>query len=697
MYALCLINCFLLLYIGGIFIQTKNSKLTAATDNHRIRILHVDDDSSMLEISKQILVEMGGFDIDHAYCVDEALNKLSSGLYDVVVSDYEMSKKDGLDFLKELRAQKNSIPFIVFTGKGREEVAIKALNLGAEGYYNKHGSPKTVYGELAHGIRQSVAARRNELSRKEQFRILSDFSSKINLAETLEEICVLVCSKIKESIGKGYVAVTLIDEAEQCESIIASDGFNDKGMVNSAIQLLGGDPREWVYAVKDMLPEELVQFRSGKLELITGGLYALMARRQPKTVCRIIERLIGVSFVYAVGFIHKKRYLGGAEIMLNSQTEIQKNKNLIEALMGQASPVISRFYIEQKLLESERRHRVMSDLMTEVKFSYIKPEGDNFAIDWITGAAEKVLGCSVEEIKKQGSWKFVVAPKDFPIFDKRVVGLNPGQSSTCELKIILADGTTRWIRVFSYVEKDKANPKIHRLFGAIEDISVRKKVEQELNKKQLEIGIMNEKLHVVGALTRHDVANKLTVIRSIVYLLEKQIGDNPKQAKYLQDIDSAIDSSDKIFEFSRLYEKIGTEQQKLNVEECFNQAKHLFSNLDTIKIVNDCQGLNVTADSLLGQLFYNLVDNSLKHGEKVTKIRLHCKKDEKGVKILYEDNGVGIPDANKPRIFELGFTTGKGSGLGLFLVKKLVEVYGWTITETGKPGKGIKFEITIPA
>ena len=87
---------------------------------------------------------------------------------------------------------------------------------------------------------------------------------------------------------------------------------------------------------------------------------------------------------------------------------------------------------------------------------------------------------------------------------------------------------------------------------------------------------MNEKLHVVGALNRHDVANQLAVIKNIVYLLEKQIGDNPKHAKYLQDIDSEIDSSDKIFEFSRTYEKIGAEQQNMNVEECFNQAKQLF-------------------------------------------------------------------------------------------------------------------------
>ena len=74
------------------------------------------------------------FEIVYAYCVDEAFKKLSSGHYDVVVSDYELPQKDGLQFLKELRESKNEIPFILFTGKGRGEVAIKALNLGADGY-----------------------------------------------------------------------------------------------------------------------------------------------------------------------------------------------------------------------------------------------------------------------------------------------------------------------------------------------------------------------------------------------------------------------------------------------------------------------------------------------------------------------------------------------------------------------------------
>jgi PAS domain S-box-containing protein len=130
--------------------------------NNIIHVLHVDDDSSNLEISKTILLEMGNFTVDFASCVDEALGKLAMKDYDVVVSDYEMPQKTGLDFLLELKRQKNDVPFILFTGKGREEVAIKALNLGASGYFNKQGSPETVYGELSHGIRQIVERKKAE-------------------------------------------------------------------------------------------------------------------------------------------------------------------------------------------------------------------------------------------------------------------------------------------------------------------------------------------------------------------------------------------------------------------------------------------------------------------------------------------------------------------------------------------------------
>jgi DNA-binding NarL/FixJ family response regulator len=133
-----------------------------------IRVLHVDDDPSLLEVSKQILCFDNNFDIENVLCVEEAFQKLSSGQYDVIVSDYEMPQKNGLQFLQELKEKKCSVPFILFTGKGREEIAIKALNMGAAGYYNKQGEIETVYGELAHGIKVAYGLKKVEEQTKEQ-------------------------------------------------------------------------------------------------------------------------------------------------------------------------------------------------------------------------------------------------------------------------------------------------------------------------------------------------------------------------------------------------------------------------------------------------------------------------------------------------------------------------------------------------
>ncbi len=143
-------------------INVNLTHLGSSSLTDRIHILHVDDDTSILEISKQILIDIGNFEIDHAVCVQEALRKLEACYYDVIVSDYEMPQKNGLEFLKELRESKNEIPFILFTGKGREEVAIKALNLGADAYINKQGCPETVYGELSDALYKTLDRRRSK-------------------------------------------------------------------------------------------------------------------------------------------------------------------------------------------------------------------------------------------------------------------------------------------------------------------------------------------------------------------------------------------------------------------------------------------------------------------------------------------------------------------------------------------------------
>lgn len=240
-------------------------------------------------------------------------------------------------------------------------------------------------------------------------------------------------------------------------------------------------------------------------------------------------------------------------------------------------------------------------------------------------------------------------------------------------------GADKFVRKYFLISHSPIRDAKGETLGVVvisNDISQHKIIEEELKTNQLKTLIINEKLHVVGGLTRHDVGNKLMTIKANVYLLNKRIGDDPEFAKYLERINSALDGADEIIEFSRTYEKIGLEQRlNINVENCFNEAAALFPELSVIRIVNECQGLTVLADSLLRQLFYNLIDNSLKHGEKVTQIRLNYKKDVDGVELFYEDDGFGIPEENKSKIFSGGFTTSNSSGLGLRLIKKMLEVY----------------------
>ncbi|MGD0644215.1 MAG: response regulator [Candidatus Bathyarchaeia archaeon] len=121
-----------------------------------LKVLHVDDDDCFLEVSKQILEMEGKIKVETATSVYEAFENLKQFHYDVVVSDYEMPGKNGLQFLEELKKTAKSLPFILFTGKGREEVAVKALNFGAFRYLNKNGDPEAVYAELASSIQQAA-------------------------------------------------------------------------------------------------------------------------------------------------------------------------------------------------------------------------------------------------------------------------------------------------------------------------------------------------------------------------------------------------------------------------------------------------------------------------------------------------------------------------------------------------------------
>jgi PAS domain S-box-containing protein len=125
-----------------------------------LRILSIDDEPDLLDLCKYYLEETGEFAVDTATSGARALEMLKKTPYDLVLSDYQMPGMDGITLLKTLRDQSNTIPFILFTGRGREEIVIEALNNGADYYIQKGGEPDAQFTQLIHTIRQIIGKRR---------------------------------------------------------------------------------------------------------------------------------------------------------------------------------------------------------------------------------------------------------------------------------------------------------------------------------------------------------------------------------------------------------------------------------------------------------------------------------------------------------------------------------------------------------
>ena len=112
------------------------------------RILYVDDEPGLLEVSKLFLERSGEFSVGTVTSAAAALTLLAEQKYDAIISDYQMPGMDGIEFLRNVRAGGSTIPFIIFTGRGREEIVIQALNEGADFYLQKGGEPVSQFAEL---------------------------------------------------------------------------------------------------------------------------------------------------------------------------------------------------------------------------------------------------------------------------------------------------------------------------------------------------------------------------------------------------------------------------------------------------------------------------------------------------------------------------------------------------------------------
>jgi signal transduction histidine kinase len=224
--------------------------------------------------------------------------------------------------------------------------------------------------------------------------------------------------------------------------------------------------------------------------------------------------------------------------------------------------------------------------------------------------------------------------------------------------------------------------------------AVRKRMKGPgLSRKNEELEEENRKNVLMNNILRHDIANLLTVLRGRLKIARKEARD----PHLILHLDKMEDAGKEIFnrlETARSYLEIG-----IHVQECYSLESVLdqaYSRFLTsgIRLYRDVHGLSVFTDPHFPLVFANLLDNTVRHGMHATTIRVTYTITGQELTVFWEDDGVGIAAEEKELIFMQGF--GKNTGLGLFITREILSTTGITITETGIPGKGARFELHVP-
>lgn len=222
--------------------------------------------------------------------------------------------------------------------------------------------------------------------------------------------------------------------------------------------------------------------------------------------------------------------------------------------------------------------------------------------------------------------------------------------------------------------------------ATILDITERKRADEALKRANRQVALLT-------SVTRHDILNQLTALRGYLTHMKKQ-EINDTIAELIRKEETIAETIRSQIIFTRDYQNVGIQPPAwIDLTETIHSVIGSIP-LGSVSVSVDLENLEIFADPLIGKVFSNLIENSLRHGEHVSQIRISFMHSDNRFMLVYDDDGAGIPDSDKELIFSREY--GKNRGYGMFLIREILSITGLSIRETGTFGKGARFIIQVP-
>ncbi|WP_254832098.1 hybrid sensor histidine kinase/response regulator [Haloglomus salinum] len=630
-----------------------------ATDGKtsEIRLLHVDDDAAFADIAKPHIERCNSaIDVTAETDPERALERLAEGSFDCVLCDYDMPGLTGLDLLAELRGFAPELPFILFTGKGSEEIASEAFSAGATDYFRKP-TDTSEYEVLAERVATVVDKYRTEqrLERSEErYR---------RLVET---------APVPIAVHHGD------------EIVFANRAAAEFLAVDDPKELVGDDPLQYLETDDRAVARE----RVGRL-------------LNDETTTESIEE----QYVDADGNVKQALVAGSAiehggeravQVVVQDVTEhrerqqkLERYRQLVEA-MGDgvyALDAEGRFEMfNERMVElsgysrEELQGRVASEVMTEAGL-----ERTETAIrSLLDGEADSV---TIEVQAERASGE--VVPRELTL---TLQPTGPGESFAGTVGVVhdISERRARERELEQKNEQLEAFAEIvsHDLKNPLNVVSGHIALARELADEGASGEDLLPQLEAISEAT-----DRMTTMTDDLLTLAKQgdtVGDREPVALSVavRDIWGTLDTTGATL----AVEDPGT------VEADPTRLEQLLANLLENAVEHGSTGSRPPADDAVEhgtETAASAADGNTTTDGGDDQLEVVVRGTETGFAVL--DNGPGIPESERDDVFERGYSTETGTGFGLAIVRTVAEAHGWEVTVDESAAGGARFDIHIDA